>query len=148
MFHCERMGQPVPLVKDNVSPAPNFLRWHNGRMSQWPTQQQFQSDFRQRLRQLRGERSQADMAKALEIEHEAYKKYETRSMLPHHLLPRFAFMVGCDLSFLLTGKSEGRKIPARRQPSDEAVARSLSTPFMKGLATAPGRDAPRRRGSK
>lgn len=47
--------------------------------------------------------SQKDMAAALGISEASYQKYETRSMLPHHLIPKFAEVTGLPLQFLLTG---------------------------------------------
>jgi transcriptional regulator with XRE-family HTH domain len=48
--------------------------------------------------------SQQSMADALRISFEAYKKYETRSPLPHHLMAAFTAIVNCDINYLVTGK--------------------------------------------
>lgn len=44
------------------------------------------------------------MATALGIPAERYRKYETRTPLPHYLVERFALIVGRDIEFVLTGK--------------------------------------------
>lgn len=66
----------------------------------------FNAALCRRIRQLREERrmTQEQMATALGIPTDRYRKYEVRSPLPQYLLPRFALIVGCDLHFLLTGK--------------------------------------------
>jgi transcriptional regulator with XRE-family HTH domain len=60
-----------------------------------------------RVRTLRTRRgwTAAQMATALGIPAERYRKYETRSPLPSYLMERFCLIVDCDLDFLLTGKS-------------------------------------------
>ncbi len=55
------------------------------------------------LRQARGF-TQAEMAHALGITEEAYRKNEKRSPLPHHLIERFVAIVGTDVQFLMTGR--------------------------------------------
>lgn len=57
----------------------------------------------QALRNRRGFTSE-QMAIALGIPAERYRKYETRTPLPAWLWERFALIVGCDLEYLLTGR--------------------------------------------
>lgn len=66
----------------------------------------YESALCQRVRDLRDARgwTQMQMATALDIPYERYKKYETRSPLPHYLLERFALLVGQDLHYVVTGK--------------------------------------------
>lgn len=59
------------------------------------------------LRNGRGWTSQ-QMATALDVPPDRYRKYEYRSPLPPYLMERFALIVGCDLDYLLTGKSAAR----------------------------------------
>ncbi len=70
----------------------------------------FNEHFMERVRQLRKQRGwpQAFVADALGIPLERYKKYETRSLLPHYLIVRFCTLMGCDVNFLLTGKPSKR----------------------------------------
>lgn len=60
-----------------------------------------------RVHELRNERgwTSAQMATALGVPPDRYRKYEYRSPLPAYLMERFALIVGCDLEYLLTGKS-------------------------------------------
>jgi transcriptional regulator with XRE-family HTH domain len=63
-----------------------------------------------RVKQLRKERgfTQRQMAEALQIPLERYKKYEQRSRLPPELLPSFAAIVGCPVERVLTDSPSPR----------------------------------------
>jgi transcriptional regulator with XRE-family HTH domain len=67
----------------------------------------YNNEFCARTKDLREGRgwTAAQMATALGVPVERYRKYETRSPMPHFLLERFSIIVGCDLPYLLTGKS-------------------------------------------
>lgn len=41
------------------------------------------------------------MAQALDIEYETYRKYENRSPMPHYLIPRFALITHSRMEYLL-----------------------------------------------
>lgn len=56
-----------------------------------------------KLRNDRGWTSQ-QMATALGVPPDRYRKYEYRSPLPHYLLERFALIVGREIEYILTGK--------------------------------------------
>jgi hypothetical protein len=60
-----------------------------------------------RVHTLRNERgyTSAQMATALAVPADRYRKYEYRSPLPAYLWERFCLIVGCDLEYLLTGKT-------------------------------------------
>ena len=60
-----------------------------------------------RIRQLRIARNmtQAEMAVALGIGVERYKKYETRSLMPPYMIPRFAAIVGRTAEFVVSGRN-------------------------------------------
>lgn len=62
----------------------------------------------QELREARG-MTQEQMATALEIPLDRYKKYEIRSPLPPHLIERFSVIVGRDISYVVTGKMMNRR---------------------------------------
>lgn len=63
-----------------------------------------------RTHELRNERgwTAAQMATALGVPPDRYRKYEYRSPMPAYLMERFALIVGCDLDYLLTGKASSR----------------------------------------
>ena len=62
------------------------------------------------------------MATALGIPPERYRKYENRSPIPQYLIPRFALIVDRSVEFVLTG-AEPKLINAR------PVARSVARPL-------------------
>lgn len=108
------MGQCVPFVKDNVSPDFAGEICEPRRMIEWLGEAEFNDRLCARVARLRDERgwTQAQMATALGVPFERYKKYETRSPLPHYLIPRFAQHVDRDVAYILTG----RAAEARRGP--------------------------------
>jgi transcriptional regulator with XRE-family HTH domain len=65
------------------------------------------------LREGRGY-TQAQMAGFLNIKVDLYKKYETRSALPHRFIETFCVLVGIDEAFFLTGKTTAPKKSIRR----------------------------------
>lgn len=79
---------------------------------------EFNRAFCARVHRLRNERgwTAAEMATALGVPAERYRKYESRSPLPHYLIERFALIVGRDIEYLLTGKIvSSRAIEAGRR---------------------------------
>tara|TARA_Y100000310_G_scaffold338756_1_gene429353 strand:+ start:2364 stop:2864 length:501 start_codon:yes stop_codon:yes gene_type:complete len=108
VLHDRTMGQFVPIVKDNVSRDASKISIHYGRMSVWPEEAAFNDELCARIQRLRVERdwSQQQMAAAIGVPHERYKKYETRSPMPCYLVPRFAQIVDRSIAYILTGKDE------------------------------------------
>lgn len=53
--------------------------------------------------------TQTPMLTLLEIEQGTYKQYETRTPLPHRLIPKFCAACGVSLEWLLTGEGQGPK---------------------------------------
>ena len=47
--------------------------------------------------------TQAAFAGILEIPQDKYKQYETRTLLPHNLIPKFCFVGHVTIYWLLTG---------------------------------------------
>ena len=69
-------------------------------------QQVFNEALCARVAMLRGSWTQSKMAKLLGIPIDRYKKYETRTPLPHYLIERFATLVGRDIAYVLTGEAQ------------------------------------------
>jgi transcriptional regulator with XRE-family HTH domain len=72
-----------------------------------------------RLRNERGWTAQ-QMATALGVPPDRYRKYEYRSPLPHYLLERFALIVGRDVEYVLTGKLPPAKLKPVESPRKRA----------------------------
>lgn len=83
-------------------------------MHEWLDEAEFNDKLCARVQRLRIERgwSQAQMATAIGVPFERYKKYESRSPMPAYLLPRFALQVDRDVQYLLTGQN----VAPRRGP--------------------------------
>jgi hypothetical protein len=75
-----------------------------------------------RVHQLRNDRgyTSAQMATALALPPDRYRKYEYRSPIPAYLMERFCAIVGCDLEHLLTGKA--RKPRKTADPAEKMRA--------------------------
>ncbi|MGL5362629.1 MAG: helix-turn-helix domain-containing protein [Bosea sp. (in: a-proteobacteria)] len=74
----------------------------------------FNQAYSARIRELRLERGwTADqMATALGVPADRYRKYEVRSPMPLYLVERFALIVARDVSYVVTGKSERQAAPS------------------------------------
>lgn len=112
--HALAMGQFVPFVKDNVSRVFENRLGQNMLMAESDTKSDFKAAMIERTARLRKGRgwTQEMMADALGISMETYKKYETRSLLPHDLISKFALLVDRDTDYVLTGKTTVRRISA------------------------------------
>jgi transcriptional regulator with XRE-family HTH domain len=76
-----------------------------------PPASKYDKEFCARIKRLREQTgmSQAQMADRLGVSQHAYEKYETRTKMPHRLMPRFAAIVQVDSDYLLTGlRSPGK----------------------------------------
>jgi transcriptional regulator with XRE-family HTH domain len=68
-----------------------------------------------RVKRLREEKdwTAEQMAIALGIPPERYRKYENRSPIPHYLIPRFALVVDRSIEYVMTGKEQRSLEPAK-----------------------------------
>jgi DNA-binding transcriptional regulator YiaG len=76
-----------------------------------PTASKYVKEFCASVKRLRQQTmmSQAQMAAALGVSQHAYEKYETRTLMPHRLMPRFVAIVKVDNDYLRTGlRSPGK----------------------------------------
>lgn len=110
LSHADKMGQIVPYVKDDVSrEAGQYVRYV-GNMSEWLDETRFNEELCARVQRLRVERgwTQQQMATAIGVPFERYKKYEVRSPLPPYLIPRFAQQVDREPGYIVTGQEARR----------------------------------------
>lgn len=84
-----------------------------------PTPREWRAKFCRRTAELRDARgwTQEDMATALGIPIERYKKYETRTPLPHDLISRFALLANVTVEQMLAIDK-----PLRRKASSNKAA--------------------------
>lgn len=80
----------------------------------------FTKAFIARTRELREARgfTQEEMGTAIGVPPDTYRKYETRSALPLHLLERFSLVVGRDIEYIVTGR---QRRPTKAAPQPDAV---------------------------
>lgn len=103
----DNLSSSAPIVKDNVSRANPWAVGKNRLMATSNAELTFNQELCARVRALRDAKdwSQEQMATALGVPVERYRKYETRSPLPSYLMERFALITDCTVEHLLTGKS-------------------------------------------
>jgi DNA-binding XRE family transcriptional regulator len=70
----------------------------------------YEEAFRKRVRAARALYTEEpkEMARALGVREDTYYRYETRTMLPHHLIPRFCELTGVTVEFLINGPRPGQ----------------------------------------
>lgn len=104
--HAPMIGQIVQSVKDNLPHDCHAWRRYNLSVSNLMTPSEYEELFIARVKALRESKglTAAQMATALDIPAERYRKYESRSPLPHGLVERFALIVGVSVDFLMTGR--------------------------------------------
>jgi hypothetical protein len=100
------IGHIVQGVKPTVSKDFGTAWRHNLGMVGMSEEALFNEALCARVHRLRNERgwTSAQMATALGVPPDRYRKYEYRSPLPHYLVERFALIVGRDVEYILTGK--------------------------------------------
>lgn len=117
------MGRSVPKIKANVSHDCDKLGGHNVPMAQDDeiiAESVWREAFRQRLRQVQGDRTQDDMADLLCISRDAYSKYvgSRASAVPIRLLPKLAKIGAVSLEWLVEGP-RGEKAQILRKPPEK-----------------------------
>jgi transcriptional regulator with XRE-family HTH domain len=83
---------------------------------------QFNEALCARTHRLRNERgwTAEQMATALGVPPDRYRKYEYRSPLPHYLIAQFAVIVGRDIEYILTGKAAPIRLAQPESPRKRA----------------------------
>lgn len=123
------MGQSVPKIKAIMSHDMKSGLGHSVPMSEDYediTETAWREAFRQRVRQIQGDRTQEDMADLLCISRDAYSKYvgSRASAMPMRLLPKLAKIGAVSLEWLIEGPKAEKAQKSAKQPSRPAkVAR-------------------------
>jgi DNA-binding XRE family transcriptional regulator len=70
----------------------------------------YEEAFRRRVRAARALYTEEpkEMARALGVREDTYYRYETRTMLPHHLIERFCQITGVTVDYLIKGPQPGQ----------------------------------------
>jgi len=125
----ESLGHFVPNDKNRVSRDCALRREDTAAMSKNPPKSTYKLEFIERVKAARTARgyTQQQISELLGIDQGKYKQYESRSYLPHDLMPRFCIACSVDPAWLITGK--GRMTAAPTAPRE-----------------TPAKPAPRKRG--
>lgn len=119
------IGQSVLNCKAILSLDGDFCLGHTVRMAESETEAEYKQAFRKRVADARIARGlkQWQIAEALGMTQDKYKQYETRSLLPHHLISRFCIICRVAPDWLVTG--HGQKPP---QPLHLAASEPVPAP--------------------
>ena len=99
------------------------------------TETQYKQEFIDRVRSARiaTGMKQWQIAEALAMPQDKYKQYESRSLLPHHLIGRFCILTRVDPEWLITGRGQKPLKPLHLTESEPAP---VAKPARKGRRTA------------
>lgn len=77
----------------------------------------YRNAFVERIRASRliSDKSPLEMAQLLDVPKDTYHRYETRTLLPHHLIQTFCEITGQDLYWLITGRRQKPELQAVSQ---------------------------------
>lgn len=123
------LGQSVLKSKADVSLDCEFARGQTVPMADQQTETQYKSAFIARVKAARIARNfkQWQIAEALGMPQDKYKQYESRSLLPHHLIGRFCIITHVDPEWLLTGRGEKGLRPIEVVEVEKTAARPVVT---------------------
>jgi hypothetical protein len=112
----DKSMQPWTSLQLTLPEPPRTIRVV-GRPSESSSPAAYRAAFFKRVRTARElyTDSPQDMAKALGVPYGTYVRYETRTMLPHHLVPRFCQITGVSAEWLFYGPSAARALPAHHR---------------------------------
>jgi DNA-binding XRE family transcriptional regulator len=118
----DTLGQSVLDCKVNLSCDLPDAGTQNLPVSKDPTKTAFKEQFARRVRwaRLAHGTTQAELADLLGMAQDTYKQYETRSYLPHDVVPKFCKITKVDPTWLYTGKGVA---PAGAEPTEEPARR-------------------------
>lgn len=97
---------------------------HTVHMAEAETETQYKQRFMARVAEARIARGlkQWQLAEALGMAQDKYKQYESRSLLPHHLIGRFCIVTRVDPEWLVTGRGQKPLKPLQlAEPEPEPI---------------------------
>jgi len=119
LFMPESLRQFVLFGKDPVSRDCDWPGNDTAAMTKSQAKSDYKSEFIARTKQAREARgySQVQVAELLGIDQPKYSKYETRSYMPHDLIPLFCLACAVETAWLFTGKGRMAAAPAALRES-------------------------------
>ena len=102
------IGQSVLKGKAILSLDDKLSLGHTVRMAETDAEVQYKLEFRARVKESRvaAKLKQWQIAETLGMTQDKYKQYETRSLLPHHLIGRFCVICHVNPEWLITGHGQ------------------------------------------
>jgi hypothetical protein len=102
----DTLGQSVLKRKDKLALDPEKVLGHNVLMTEPDSKAQYEQEFIARVKAARiaTGKKQWQVAELMGMPQDKYKQYETRSLLPHHMIGRFCLLTNVDPNWLLTGR--------------------------------------------
>jgi len=121
--HMRTIGHIVQHFNNRLLPCVRARPWYNLSMIDPITPEEFDALYIARvkaLRQLRG-MTAGQMSTLLGVPAERYRKYESRTPMPHALMEQFALITGVSVEFLLTGRRVAGKGPYPDVPGPHMI---------------------------
>lgn len=114
------IGQSVLNRKDILALDADLCLGHTVRMTESETETEYKQQFIQRVAQSRIARGmkQWQIAEAMGIPQDKYKQYESRSLLPHHMIGRFCIICRVEPEWLVTGRGQKPIQPLKMAPPE------------------------------
>lgn len=111
-FHGCDLRDESSLLTSAEWDVPSFARTGSLLVMSFDSETAFNQAYCRRVKDLRRAKgwTQQQMATALGLPLDRYKKYEDRSPMPPYLVERFALVVGRSIAYVMTGK------PTRQDP--------------------------------
>lgn len=87
----------------------------------------YKLEFIERVRRARASTGQTQLkiAAAIGVEQDDYKHWESKRLIPHHLIWRFCFACGVDPIWLITGHGRMKQIPPTEPPEPKQRIRKI-----------------------
>jgi DNA-binding transcriptional regulator YiaG len=133
------IGQSVLKRKAILSLDGKLSLGHTVRMAETESEAQYKLEFRARVKESRvaAKLKQWQIAEALGMTQDKYKQYESRSLLPHHLIGRFCVICRVNPEWLITGHGPRAIQPLKTVAGEpEPVARPKPTRKPQGRLAA------------
>jgi hypothetical protein len=114
------IGQSVLKGKAILSLDGKLSLGHTVRMAETDAEAQYKIELRARVKESRvaAKLKQWQIAEALGMTQDKYKQYETRSLLPHHLIGRFCVICHINPEWLITGHGQKAIQPLKAVASE------------------------------
>lgn len=118
------IGQSVLKRKANLSLDGELSLGHTVPMAESDTEAQFKQEFIRRVKAARVATGmkQWQIAESLGMPQDKYKQYESRSLLPHHLIGRFCIVTRIEPDWLVTGRGQKPLKPLHVAETEEPVS--------------------------